>query len=393
MKETNHFKEAATIITVTIVLILLLIFGNSLGITGLVTSNTTINETQIDLTPTNQTNTTTENTTTIPNNPPTQTTTIQNIKIQNKTIEINLNNYFKDPENQTLYYDLNNLNNVNATINESTLTIQPNTNTGTLQIYASDEENTITSNEFNISKNTTINETQKNTTNQTTNTTTNTTTQITNETQTNATNQTTENTTSNEPIETTPTQEPNTITNETINETQIDLTPTNQTNTTKNNTINISQTTDINLTDPCQNSNPNMIPFECIAQNPQQYIDDSGINIDNIKGKIVGRITQVGNLIIEGELIENSNINPQKDDYKIVNIGQFYEETPIAYINTQTGNFHIKGKLYEEDFFMQPTKGAYIFQNIRGVNLAYIDTKTGDLHLKSNLIIQRQTTK
>ena len=400
----NHTKEAIPVIAVFILLTTVLLLTDP-TITGFATLDSTSNTT-INITPLNETNQTENNT---ENLEPTLLKTIPDIEIQNQTINISLNEYFQDPENQTLFYDLNNIENLNTTIEEHTLIINKNTQPGKLQIYATDGENTITSNEFTIQNptflettNTTINQTtqEENTTNTTTNQTTNETTNTTTPTQeenttntttnqtTNTTNQTTqeENTEQETITETTPTQQTNT-TNQTTQEE-------NETNTTTNQTNNQSNNTNTTLVEDilnCENPDPNLRPIECIENNTKEFYDMENIYITNNNRIPVARINPVGNILIRGNIIENSNSEPAPEDFKVTKLNQYYEEITMAYIDTNTGDLHIKGTMTEEDFFLKPTKGAYTIQNKRNVNLAYIDINTGDLHIKNNLIQNRES--
>lgn len=398
---TNHAKQIILVVAAAIFLIGALLITDP-TITGFatntndtlsapenVTENTTVNETESNISINESANL-----------EPVQTEILPNIT-NSQEISFNLDEYFKDPQGQTLFYDLSNPENLDITINATTLTINP-TKSGTFQIYASNGDTTITSNEISImletqnETNITLNETINNTIdlNETTNITineteTNTTINDTNTTvdDTNTTNNTSEEETQTEPTQPT-TEEPTQTTNET---TEINTTtqPTTENQTTNETTNTSTETQTTEPVDPCANENPNLVPFECIAQDPQQYIDSSSINVEDNNNNVVARLNQVGNLILEGALIENSNQQPEQEDFVVVHVGDFFEETPVAFIDSDTGDMHITGELFEEDFFLQPTSGAYVFQNVRNVNLAYIDVNTGDLHLKSNIIERR----
>ena len=401
-------KDAIPVLTVVAVLLAVLILNPQGSITGNIIgiNNSNLNSSI------NQTTNTTMNQTI--NLPPEQIQIFNNQTI-NQTTNINLSKYFIDPENQTIFYDINNLNNLNTTIKENTLTIKPTpTGTFTIKIYATDGEQTTTSNEFTITTPTTnqttnetanINQTQNNTNNtnnnQTTNQTINTT-QETNQTQNNTNNQTANNTLNNNQ-QTPPTTTPNTNNNQTINTTQetnqTTTPPTaspntnnNQTNQTTNNNQTQNNTSTLNITNNseiiinCNYYDPNLRPIECIEANMHDYYETENVFLTNKNRQPVARINPIGNLILTGNIIENSNRQPNPEDFKVTKLNKYFEEETIASIDSTTGNLYIKGTLHEEDFFLTPTSGAFIIQNKRNINLAYIDRNTGDLHLKGNLI-------
>jgi len=274
------------------------------------------------------------------NNAPEQTKTIPDITINTEQeTTLNLNNYFTDPDQDTIIYDINKIPEINTTIKQNTLIINSEqTGTYTAYIYATDGNKLITSNTFSITiiqSNKTTNKSINKTTNKTTNTTT--------------------------------------------NQTQTTTPKTNKTPT--------------QTTDPCKNPNPNLRPPECMEGRETQYFNLENVLLENNKRSHVARITPLGNMIIRGRVIENSKAEPSQDDFKITTMNSDYELIPVAWIDTNTGDLHLKGNLYEEDYFLIPTPNAYVIQNKKNMNLAYIDRRTGDLHLKGNLVQNREVIR
>ncbi|MBW2990905.1 hypothetical protein KY348_04320 [Candidatus Woesearchaeota archaeon] len=273
------------------------------------------------------------------NSAPTQIKTIPDISITtSQTAILNLDNYFSDPDEDLVVYDINEITEINTPIEQETLTINSKTpGIYTAYIYATDGDKLVTSNTFQI----TIIET---------------------------------NATINQTINITPT------TNITTNETNT-TTPANETITPPTKTY--------TLIDPCVHPNPNMRPLECIEGTEEKYFVLESVFLSNPKRGNAARITPLGNMIITGQLFENSTMSPGTNDFRVTERNTDYEYVPVAWIDSDTGNLYIIGQLYEEDFFLSPTRNAFVVQNKRNVNLAYIDRRTGDLHLKGNLIQQR----
>jgi len=278
--------------------------------------NTTLTITTITIT--------TTTTTTKQNQPPKQTQKIPNITLKpNQTKTLNLNQYFTDPDQDTIIYDTPQNPNINTTIKKQTLTIHPQKpGTHTTYIYATDGTHLTTSNTF------TITITQTNTTNQTNNNT----------------NQTT-----------TPTN--------------------NNTNTTTN---------------PCKNPNINQRPSYCFSGIENKVFQEIIAPIEDLKGRKVGRFTRFGNMVIKGLVVQNTTASPEPEDFKIgYTETRDYEErlVPTAWIDTSTGNLHLKGQLYEEqDIIEPPQHHTYVVRNKNGIVLGYFDELRGDLYLKGNLV-------
>ncbi len=294
------------------------------------------------------------------NNPPINTKPIPNLTLTiGETVTLNLDEYFTDPDNDTLTYDYLQTSNARFNLKGSNLTITA-TNPGAEQsvLYASDTNTITQSNLYTI----TINEAN----NQSNNT---------NETTTNETTPPPNNT--NETTNETNTQPPTTTDNTTTNETATP--PPTSTNNTQNITLN------------CTNPDPNKRPIGCLQEDAALFFKPQPIPIENLDRAVVGRLTPIGNLLIKGTVVEHSTGGPDSRDFAITRIGEYGEQTPVAWIDSQTGNLHLTGRLYEEELNMAPPRGAYVVQNSQSVTIAYVDRQTGDLHLMGNLIPYRRS--
>jgi len=266
------------------------------------------------------------------NQAPIQTQNIPDINlITGQVATLGLNQYFTDPEGDLVQYDINQILEINATISQNILAITSATpGIYTAYIYATDGDKLVTSNTFQI----TITQSEE---------------------------------------------------NQPINETPIITGETNLSNET-NQAIPVASFTD------CSDPNPNLRPPECIQGNEEQYFKNTPIYLQNLDRAIVGRVTAFGNIMIRGKLIENSEIKPGSRDFKIsyfINDGE--TEVAAAWIDSQTGDLHLTGKIFEEQFSIMPTsQDAFLIQNRKGTNLGFIDRQTGNLYLRGNLIQERK---
>jgi len=234
----------------------------------------------------------------------------------NETITIDLNNHFHDVENDVLYYDINQLPEINATISNNVLTINSqNPGIYLAFVYVTDGDKLLTSNNFQII--------------------------VTSE---------------------TPRSE------STSNETNIIIPPSE-----------------------CDNRDPNQRPPECIERNASKYFVLEDVFVKDNSRSNVARVTPLGNMLIRGEVREYSNGTPETQSFRVTRTNSDYETITVAWIDSITGDLHLTGKLYEEDFFLTPSRNAFVLQNIRGINLIYIDRNSGDLHLKGNIIKNRNS--
>lgn len=268
------------------------------------------------------------------NQAPTQIKNIPDINITaTQTATLNLDEYFTDPDQDALHYDINEIPEISTEITQEILTISSGTKGNYLAyIYITDGDQLITSNTFQIII----------------------------------------------------TQEEIPVTNET-NQTipEINIT-TNETNQTQEN-ITITDITSL-----CSHPNPNMRPPECIEGQEEQYFKDRSYYLKDDNRKSIARITAFGNLVITGSLIQNSTTSPGSDDFKI-GYALADGETSIvtAWIVSETGDLHLRGNLHEEQFTLIPSNKVFLIQNRKGTNLGYFDRTTGDLYLRGNLIQKR----
>jgi len=248
---------------------------------------------------------------------PEQTKNIPDISLAiGESTTLNLNDYFTDPENDLTQYDINEIPEINANINQNELTITSTTlGAYTAYIYATDGDKLVVSNTFQIM----------------------------------------------------------------ITEVAA---PTNQTNETS---IVIGDFT------TCDDPNPNKRPPECMEGNEDKYFKDVSLYLQNLDTGIVARITSLGNMVIKGRLIEASTASPGSRDFRISYLAADGEtRITTAWIDSTTGDLHLRGRLYEEQFKLLPTGGdAFIIQNKKGTNLLYFERETGNLYLRGNLISER----
>jgi len=288
------------------------------------------------------------------NNAPIQVATIPDMTI-NGTATIDLAPYFTDPDNDTLSYEVNNLVGVIENITGSALSLQGTIpGTYTVTIYASDLQ-AITTATFTITivGNTPVTTNQTNT-NQTTNNTQNTTQRV---------NQTNNNTVTN--------------TN------QATSSPKNDTN------ITTSQTTTPANALGCSNPNINLRPPECFGNQFDAAFEKVVAPLKDKNQGLVGRFTRYGNLIIKGQVIQQSTATAGNKDFTIgytQQNGFVNNYVATAWIDTN-GNLQLRGTLYEEQGGLTaPQYDTFIVQNNNGLTLGYFNERTGDLYLKGNIV-------
>ncbi|MBU1199206.1 MAG: hypothetical protein KJ685_05215 [Nanoarchaeota archaeon] len=284
------------------------------------------------------------------NNAPEQIQNIPDITITTtQTATLNLDEYFSDADGDLVAYDLNEIAEITTEMNQEILTISSDIQgTYTAYIYATDGDKLVTSNTFEI----TITEVVVEETNQT--------------------NQTIPE----------------------INTTEINQTI-NETNTTE---TNISEhSAELNETapeeepsDPCLNSDLNLRPAYCFVGIEEKVFRDLSAEIENNRGEIIGRFTKFGNLVIRGLIVQETTGSPDSDDFRVGYTETIdYDEisTDTAWIDSATGNLHLKGRLYdEEEVLTPPQHNTFIIQNKFSIVLGYFNELTGDLHLKGNIV-------
>ncbi|MFH0869503.1 MAG: hypothetical protein V1866_00420 [archaeon] len=265
---------------------------------------------------------------------PQQIMTIPDITIgtgQEKTIS--LGNYFIEPDLETIQYDINSIPEVTTSISQDQLTmISSEPGEYTAYIYATDGNDLVTSNTFMITViegGLIINE---------------------------STNETA-----------------NITINVTLNETEL-----------LNLSMNITNGTN------CSATNPNERPIECMYQNTTDFFPEQEIMLYDMDREPVARFTPIGNLLIKGEVITYSNSTPGTRDYRIGYVDIDGNNIATIWINTETGNLHLLGNLYEENANLEPLEGSFSIINRRSIFLAYADQYKGELHIRGNIIPYRQ---
>jgi hypothetical protein len=270
------------------------------------------------------------------------------VTVESQTI-VNLSGHFTDANDDTLYYSTSASDIVDARIEGDLLILTPlRTDTETLSIYASDlrdvarttiditsiaQEANITTNETTITENATANATENITTNATLNLT------------------------------------ENATINATLNETNVSIT--------------------INGSVDCNNPNPNLRPLECLLNSTQNYFLNQEIYWYDSTRTPVARFTPIGNMLVTGEVIENSDGAPPQGAYSIGYADDNLDIVPTIWVD-QDGNLHLRGRLYEENNNLEPPTNTYSFNNRKGITLAYADLHSGDLHLRGNVIPYRK---
>jgi hypothetical protein len=245
-----------------------------------------------------------------------------------------LDEYFSNPSGGNLSYDVSQVQGVTAIVSTNILTLTGEVNGEySAHVYATDGNSMLTGNDFKI----TVGSEVQNQTNKT---------------------------------ETSPTPETNETTNTTINQT-ITSAPTGP---------------------DCNDPNPNNRPLSCIEGSEDEYFTPKIIYLENIDKAPVARVTTFGNLVIQGNLVQNSQSSPSSSDFRVSrSTPESESETTVAWINSQTGDLHLKGSLYEEQIdLVPPNTDAFLVQNRKGTTLGYFDKASGNLYLRGNLITEKK---
>ena len=141
----------------------------------------------------------------------------------------------------------------------------------------------------------------------------------------------------------------------------------------------------------CSHPNPNMRPLECILHENTSYFHEERISVENKNAVLVGEFTIIGNLKIRGDYVEQSSETPNDFDYQAGYIGDDGFFIPTIWINTETGDLHLRGNLTEANSNIVSREGMTTITNKRGIILAVIDRFTGDMILRGNIIPFRRT--
>lgn len=286
----------------------------------------------------------------IANNPPQQTQALPDLTLEG--IEtINLSDYFVDDDGDSLSYETNNLIGIIENLEEDVLTLE-----GGLPgeyravVYASDGQ-AITTAEYTI----TVPE------------------------------ETAEEVNETAPIETNETTTPE------INETTDE--PTNTTETPTDNETNTSASSEsavpVAPTSGCDDPDPNKRPLACL-QNETNFFVEQEIVLEDVDRRVVGKFTPIGNLLLTGDVIERTLASPRSGDWSIGILG-FDGYTPTIWIDSDTGDLHLRGTLTEANTNIVHEEGLFGLTNERGILLAKANRNTGDLIVRGNIIPFRRS--
>ena len=178
----------------------------------------------------------------------------------------------------------------------------------------------------------------------------------------------------------------------TSNTFQIIINEANQTPTTpviSNETLPANATLN-EIVDQCSNPDLNLRPSTCFIGVEEQAFASLAISIQDNKRQTMGMFTRFGNLIIRGLLIQGATGEPNPNDFQLgfSQINGFVEtKTNTAWIDSDTGNLYITGKIYENQDTLQPSQdNAFVIRNKFGLVLGYFDEVNGDLYLRGNLV-------
>jgi hypothetical protein len=272
------------------------------------------------------------------NNAPVQIQVMSDINlITGQATTLDLNEYFSDTDGDIIQYDVNEIKEIDATIAQNALTItSANPGTYTAYIYATDGDKLVTSNTFQII------------------------------------------------ITSAGENQAAPIANETANETL----PTNQTlNITGNQTI--SEPANV-ITDPCSNPDLNLRPSTCFTGIEEQAFESLALPLQDKQRETVGVFTRFGNLIIRGLLVQNATDNPRENDFQVgfTETNGFSETSTItAWVDSETGNLYLKGRIYENQEILNPDQyNTLVMRNKFGLILGYFDQLKGDLYLRGNIV-------
>ncbi len=309
-------------------------------------------------------------TTTAPrqNHAPVALGTVPDITIEvGESAVIDLAPLFADPDNDTLTYDYMDVPGVAMRVSGSTLTVSGlAAGTGESVIYASDLYSITQSNLFTVTVLPAANATANGTQNATNGTT--------NATETNATANMTANATTNATGGS----------NVTVNYTE-NVTVTGAGNMTTNATNAPAAGID------CSNPDPNKRPLACIQGANSTYFKQEVLLLENKQAIAVGQLTPVGNLLIKGGLVELSAGAPGTSDYQLGYTDADGNFVPTVWIDTATGDLHLKGTLTEANGNLIYRTGETALANERGIILALIDRNTGDMTVRGNIVPYRRS--
>ncbi len=171
--------------------------------------------------------------------------------------------------------------------------------------------------------------------------------------------------------------------------------PENATEPVVNDTIDIptppAPEMNLNGTLDCSAADPNQRPVECLLADAEEYFPDEEVFLENLDREKVAKLNMVGNLLITGDIIPNSGGSPGSRDFVIGSIDRDGNVIAAAWVETSSGDLHLRGQLIEAEIGLVPPSGAYSIISKRSIYLAYVDLGTGDMHLRGNVIPYRRS--
>lgn len=294
------------------------------------------------------------------NSEPFQSAALPNLVLEpGETTTLNLDTYFTDPDGDTLTYDFMNLPGVTMAVDGSELSVTAESGEGGESvIYAGDLEYLVQSEPFSITVNGT-----------------------------NTTNEVGENGTAPAPAENRTTPRTNaTPANRTgTNETGVKETASGRNRTAPPTAENVT-TAALN----CDHPDPNKRAPSCFAGEEERYFGQS-VLVEDKGRRAVARFNGLGNLLLTGDLIEESSGTPSSDDFSVGYLDDNFRFVATAWIDSGTGDLHLRGTVSEEELSLTAPANSYTFQSRRGINLGYIDPRTGNLYLRGNIIPYRRS--
>lgn len=305
------------------------------------------------------------------NDPPVQTEPLPPINLTaGEYRTINLSNHFSDPDNDTITYDYMNIPGVDLAVDGEILRISGGPGSGSTYIYASDLEELVQSDAFTIT--------------------------ITAQMNTNETNETLpeqSNETSESPMNDTASPPSNGADNptETVLENETVAVP-GTVNGTASPSVNGTVAPSNGTAPDCSHPDPNLRDPSCFVGEEEQYFRASDdFLIENRARAAVARFNTIGNLLITGEVREFSSERPEARDFSVGYLNEDFEFVATAWIDSRTGDLHLRGALTEEAITLQVPPNSHSFQNRRGINLGYVNPRTGDMWIRGNVIPYRRS--
>jgi hypothetical protein len=141
----------------------------------------------------------------------------------------------------------------------------------------------------------------------------------------------------------------------------------------------------------CSNPDPNLRPLECLQDDPAKYFQEQEIMISDTSRVPIARLTNIGNLLLTGDVIENAQFSGNTQDYVVGYEDAYGNFIVTIWFDSESGNLYLKGSLLEEQANQVPPPGSYAFRNRKGITLAWASQNAGDLYLRGNLIPYRRS--